>query len=141
MQPVPFNPDSDLPPIPFDNDVCRLAEQLKRNGLPWVPHVGCFAWDPEHLIKPAAPFPDHIYFILSLPRFGRNSSGCRPGIKPASFAFGTALTPTPYKRLPILPKNCNHSTVCCATPLPNRRPFPGLAIRRERTPRTYTKPI
>jgi len=69
MQPVPFNPDSDLPPIPFDNDVCRLAEQLKRTGLPWVPHVGCFVWDPEHVITPASPFPNHIYFILSLPRF------------------------------------------------------------------------
>ena len=69
MQPVPFNPDSDLPPIPFDSDVCTLAQQLKDSGLPWVPHVGCFAWDPEHVIKSAAPFPNHIYFILSLPRF------------------------------------------------------------------------
>jgi hypothetical protein len=44
-------------------------QQLKGSGLPWVPHVGCFVWDPEHVIKPTAPFPNHTHFILSLPRF------------------------------------------------------------------------
>lgn len=69
MQPVPFDPATDLPPTPFDETLCDLARQLKRNGLTWHPHVGCFVWDPEQRIKPASPFPNHIYFILSLPRF------------------------------------------------------------------------
>ena len=69
MQPVPFDPASDLPPTPFDEAICLLARQLKDNGLPWRPHVGCFVWDPEGWIKPESPFPNRIYFILSLPRF------------------------------------------------------------------------
>ena len=69
MQPTPFNPESDLPPIPFDREICRLAAALKQSGLPWHPHVGCFVWDPSRYIRPASPFPHDIYFILSLPRF------------------------------------------------------------------------
>lgn len=69
MQPVRFNPATDLAPIPFDDTNCKLAATLKQKGLPWIPHVGCFVWDPEQLIKPPSPFPQHIYFILSLPRF------------------------------------------------------------------------
>ena len=69
MQPVPFNPSTDLAPLPFDAELCELAAALKRSGLPWRPHVGCFVWDPDAHIKPASPFPHHIYFILSLPRF------------------------------------------------------------------------
>lgn len=69
MQPVAFNPATDLAPIPFDDDFCQLAAALKQGGLPWKPHVGCFVWDPEQIIKAASPFPHHIYFILSLPRF------------------------------------------------------------------------
>jgi hypothetical protein len=31
--------------------------------------VGCFVWDPQEAIQPASPFPNQVYFILSLPRF------------------------------------------------------------------------
>ncbi|MDJ0889395.1 MAG: hypothetical protein QNI89_19000 [Desulfobacterales bacterium] len=69
MQPVAFDPAADLAPTPFDDELCELARALKRTGLPWRPHVGCFVWDPDRHIKPASPFPADIYFILSLPRF------------------------------------------------------------------------
>lgn len=69
MQPVAFNPSTDLAPLPFDEELCELAAALKRAGLPWRPHVGCFVWDPDAHIKSPSPFPGHIYFILSLPRF------------------------------------------------------------------------
>jgi hypothetical protein len=42
---------------------------MKKSGLRWNPHVGCFVWDPGHHIAPDSPFPGRIYFILSLPRF------------------------------------------------------------------------
>ncbi len=69
MQPIVFDPAIDLAPIPFNDELCQLAQRLKTSGLPWNPHVGCFVWDHQHLIKPASPFPNHVYFILSLPRF------------------------------------------------------------------------
>ncbi len=69
MQPVPFDPETDLAPLPFDAELCERARALKQRGLPWRPHVGCFVWDPDQSIKPASPFPLQIYFILSLPRF------------------------------------------------------------------------
>ena len=69
MPPIPFDPASDLSPTPFDDDTCALAQKLKKNGLPWQPHVGCFVWDSKNLIRPGSPFPNRIYFILSLPRF------------------------------------------------------------------------
>lgn len=69
MKPKHFDPESDLPPMPFDDRICRLALEIKNLGLAWRPHVGCFVWDPEHHIKPDSPFPKRIYFILSLPRF------------------------------------------------------------------------
>jgi len=69
MKPIPFDPAGDLAPTSFDHEVCELAQRLKSRGLPWKPHVGCFVWDHQHLIKPASPFPNHVYFILSLPRF------------------------------------------------------------------------
>lgn len=69
MKPVPFDPASDLPPTPFDQETCSLARQLKDSGLPWRPHAGCFVWDPAQWIKPPSPFPNRVYFILSLPRF------------------------------------------------------------------------
>ena len=69
MTPTPFDPTRDLAPIPFDDRLCRLAADLKNQGLPWRPHVGCFVWDPEKVIESPSPFPNRIYFILSLPRF------------------------------------------------------------------------
>jgi len=69
MKPVAFNPEKDLAPVPFNKRVCRLARQMKQLGLTWHPHVGCFVWDPDGVIKPDSPFPGSIYFILSLPRF------------------------------------------------------------------------
>ena len=64
-----FNPEKDLAPMPFDESICRKALEMKKSGLTWQPHVGCFVWDPDEFIKPASPFPGRIYFILSLQRF------------------------------------------------------------------------
>ena len=64
-----FNPEKDLAPLPFDERICRRALEMKKGGLAWQPHVGCFVWDPDEFIKPASPFPGRIYFILSLARF------------------------------------------------------------------------
>ena len=68
-QTIPFDPDKNLAPTPFDETTCVLAQEMKNLGLDWEPHVGCFVWDPEHFIKTASPFPNRVYFILSLPRF------------------------------------------------------------------------
>ena len=64
-----FNPEKDLAPMPFDERVCLRAMEMKKSGLAWRPQVGCFVWDPDEFIKPTSPFPDRIYFILSLNRF------------------------------------------------------------------------
>ena len=69
MNPIPFNAQKDLAPVVFDAQTCRLANELKQLGIAWQPHVGCFVWDPDERIKVESPFPDRIYFILSLPRF------------------------------------------------------------------------
>ena len=71
MKPTPFNPETDLPPIPFDLRHCQAAAQLKDRGLPWTPHVGCFVWDPDEIIEVSSPFPGRIYFILNLGHFLR----------------------------------------------------------------------
>lgn len=65
----PFDPNTDLAPIPFDPALCRIAAGLKASGLPWKPHVGCFVWDPDEHIAAPSPFPGRVYFILSMPRF------------------------------------------------------------------------
>jgi len=64
-----FTPESDFAPMPFDEHICLKALEMKKNNLVWRPHVGCFVWDPDEIIKPASPFPGRIYFILSLARF------------------------------------------------------------------------
>jgi hypothetical protein len=69
MKPVYFDPEKDLAPLPFDDRICQRALQMKSAGLKWQPHVGCFVWDPEHFIKLDSPFPNGIYFVLSIPRF------------------------------------------------------------------------
>lgn len=69
MTPIRFDPEKDLAPMPFDERICRRALEMKNHGLAWRPHVGCFVWDPDEVIKPDSPFPGRIYFILSLPRF------------------------------------------------------------------------
>jgi hypothetical protein len=69
MKPVPFDPAKDMAPTPFDERHRLLAQRLKTLGLPFAPHVGCFVWDPHETISAASPFPDRVYFILSLPRF------------------------------------------------------------------------
>jgi hypothetical protein len=71
IQPKRFDAEVDLPPLPFDPRHTALARQLKERGLPWTPHVGCFVWDPDERIAVTSPFPERIYFILSLPRFLR----------------------------------------------------------------------
>jgi hypothetical protein len=71
MDPTPFNPETDLPPIPFDERHCRIAAALKDAGLPWRPHVGCFVWDRDEVIEASSPFPGRIYLILNLGHFLR----------------------------------------------------------------------
>ena len=66
MKPTPFNPETDLPPISFDEQHRHLATELKEAGLTWKPHVGCFVWDRDGHIEVGSPFPDRIYFILNL---------------------------------------------------------------------------
>lgn len=69
MKPTPFDPAKDYPPIPFDQSVLEAARDLKRAGLPWNPHVGCFVWDPDEVMPVPSPFPQRIYFVLNLGRF------------------------------------------------------------------------
>jgi len=69
MASIRFNTATDLAPLPFDEQVCRRASELKRLGLKWRPHVGCFVWDPDGIVTAPSPFPENIYFVLSLPRF------------------------------------------------------------------------
>ena len=69
MKPTPFNPETDLAPIPFDMRHCLVAAELKQAGMPWTPHVGCFVWDRDGHIAASCPFPHRIYFILNLGRF------------------------------------------------------------------------
>ena len=69
MKPTPFEPETDLAPIPFSTRQLALARRMKDGGLTWRPHVGCFVWDVERIVHPESPFPNRVYFILSLPRF------------------------------------------------------------------------
>ncbi len=69
MKTIRFNEHQDLAPMPFEDRICRKALELKRLGLNWHPHVGCFVWDVDNTIQVDSPFPGKIYFILSLPRF------------------------------------------------------------------------
>jgi hypothetical protein len=39
-----FNPEKDIAPMPFDKEICHRALDMKKNGLIWQPHVGCFVW-------------------------------------------------------------------------------------------------
>ena len=71
MKSTPFNPETDIAPIPFTDEVCHLAKQLKEKNLKWQPHVGCFVWDELRLVEAASPFPHRIYFILNLGHFLR----------------------------------------------------------------------
>jgi hypothetical protein len=69
MRPTPFNAETDLATTPFSEEHLLLASELKRAGLPWKPHVGCFLWDRDALIEASSPFPNRIYFILNLGHF------------------------------------------------------------------------
>lgn len=71
MKPTPFDPQTDLAPIPFDGRHREEARRLKQAGLAWEPHVGCFVWDPDGLLPVNSPFPDRVYFILNLGHFVR----------------------------------------------------------------------
>ncbi len=63
--------ENSIDPIPIEDRLLDLALDLKRSGLPWTPHVGCFVWDPEGLITAPSPFAKRVYFILSMQRFLR----------------------------------------------------------------------
>jgi len=56
-------------PIPFDNQLMQCALEMKKSGLPWTPETGCFVWDPQAVIEAPSPFPNRVYFILSMRRF------------------------------------------------------------------------
>lgn len=71
MKPTPFNPETDLAPLPFGERHRQAALRLKRAGLGWEPHAGCFVWDPGGLIPVDSPFPNRVYFILNLGHFVR----------------------------------------------------------------------
>jgi hypothetical protein len=71
MKPTPFSAETDLPPIPFAKSVCEKAWALKRSGLDWTPHVGCFVWDPAGKVGVPSPFPENVYFILNTNHFLR----------------------------------------------------------------------
>jgi hypothetical protein len=60
-----------FPPIPINDNVLESALRLKRLGLPWSPHVGCFVWDREAVIAAPSPFPKRVYFILNMRRFAK----------------------------------------------------------------------
>lgn len=69
MKPIPFNPAMDMAPIPFGRKHLQLAREMKKRGLAWKPHEGCFVWDYDEHIEAESPFPIRVYFIFSLPRF------------------------------------------------------------------------
>ena len=69
MKPIAFDPSQDIEPIPFEQTHLNIAKEMKKKGLAWQPHVGCFVWDHKGCISTPSPFPLQIYFILSLPRF------------------------------------------------------------------------
>jgi len=71
MKPIPFSPANNHAPIPFNRQLCLLAQELKEAGLSWQPHVGCFVWDPSGHIAVPSPFPERVYFILNLNHFIR----------------------------------------------------------------------
>jgi hypothetical protein len=65
----PIDETKALAPIPISNAVLQQAVALKELGLPWSPRVGSFVWDPEAVITSPSPFPDRVYFVLSIKRF------------------------------------------------------------------------
>lgn len=69
MEPTQPDPNSNFATIPFSERQLLLAQKMKANGLPWRPHLGCFVWDTEQYIQPRSPFPNDVYFILSMSRF------------------------------------------------------------------------
>lgn len=69
MKSTPFDQDRDYAPIPFDRRVLEAARDLKRAGLAWRPHVGCFVWDPDEVMPVPSPFPERVYFVLNIGRF------------------------------------------------------------------------
>jgi hypothetical protein len=71
MKATPYNPVTDLAPIPFSDSLCQAAKALKQSGLQWEPHVGCFVWDEFGKMTVPSPFPNNIYFILNLGQFIR----------------------------------------------------------------------
>lgn len=75
MKPTPFNEKKDYAPTPFDRRHCETASRLKKAGLRWWVHVGCFAWDPDGWIVESSPLPNRIYFILNLSYFSRALGG------------------------------------------------------------------
>ena len=65
------NTKNTMDPIPIEDRLLNLALAMKRSGLPWTPHVGCFVWDRKGVIRAPSPFAKRVYFILSMPRFLR----------------------------------------------------------------------
>jgi hypothetical protein len=56
-------------PIPITRRILEAAREMKAAGLPWMPRVGCFVWDPDQVIKSPSPFAMQVYFVLNMQRF------------------------------------------------------------------------
>ncbi|MEM8913248.1 MAG: hypothetical protein AAGC97_15890 [Planctomycetota bacterium] len=57
----------------FSQAEIDLAHDLKFRGLTWIPSVGHYVWDRDHLIQHDSPFQGRVYFILELKHFLRRS--------------------------------------------------------------------
>lgn len=99
MKPTPFAQGQDFAPIPFDHRLYEAAEQLKKAGLSWQPHVGCFVRDPEVVIPEPSPFPDRVYFILNLNHFVRRFGS------PEAVAERTVWLPTLHQCWELLSRH------------------------------------
>ena len=66
---TPVSTSNDNPPMCFDREILIQAEQLKSLGLQWTPQIGAFVWDRHEMISAPSPFPNRVYFILSMQRF------------------------------------------------------------------------
>jgi hypothetical protein len=45
MKLKPFDPKTDLPPVPFEDSCLQLAASRKEAGLEWTPRVGSLVWE------------------------------------------------------------------------------------------------
>jgi hypothetical protein len=75
MNTTPFDEKKDYAPTPFDRHHCETAARLKKAGLRWWVHAGCFAWDQDGWLAETSPLPNRVYFILNVSHFARQLGG------------------------------------------------------------------